>query len=60
MAMINEQYSILSNGAGGITKILDINKSFTRFNAPKDVKLYIDNFNEFLERKKRWFSDEQN
>lgn len=60
MAMINEQYSILSSGAGGITKILDNNKSFTRFNAPKDVKLYIDNFNEFLERKKRWFSDEQN
>ncbi len=60
MAMINEQYSILSNGAGGITKLLNSNKKFTRFNAPKDVKLYIDNFQQFLERKKRWFKNEQN
>ncbi|MFP4456239.1 MAG: coproporphyrinogen dehydrogenase HemZ [Clostridia bacterium] len=59
MAMINEQYSILSSGAGAVTKILDKNKKFTRFNAPKDVKLYIDNFNVFLQKKKRWFSNER-
>jgi oxygen-independent coproporphyrinogen-3 oxidase len=57
MIMINEQFSVISCGAGAITKLLDKNKQFTRFNAPKDVKMYIDNFDEYLERKKRWFDD---
>lgn len=58
MAMINEQYSILANGAGAVTKLLDSKKEFTRFNTQKDVKRYIDEFNDFLLRKKRWFCNE--
>ncbi len=57
MAMINEQFSVLACGAGAITKILDDNKQFTRFNGPKDVKLYLDKFDEFIERKIRWFEN---
>ncbi len=58
VAMISDRCSIYSCGAGSITKIISEGKRFKRLATTKDAKHYINDIDKIIEKKIRWFNDE--
>ena len=54
--IMEEVQSVTALGAGGISKAVDRDGNTSRDDNPKDLKLYMKNIDEMLERKRRLFS----